>query len=238
MTLPVSVVLPVRNGERFVTQALRSVLMEDVAQIIVVDDHSTDDSARVAGEFLHPTLVPSWMILDNSISDVPGVGSARNLGIGRATEPWIALIDADDIWVRGKTEKQLTDLRTRGLLGHTNAFTSSLVEHFVEPGHEVPETLRQDKLGTIPLFFPSNLLCHREVFERVGGFNPGLVCANDVDWYRRASALGVTRLHLEEVLVRKRVHDQNLSLCQGHDMQKQILQVLAREPAPGMFPIW
>jgi glycosyltransferase involved in cell wall biosynthesis len=235
VTWPVSVVLPVKNGARFIEDALGSVVREDVAQIVVVDDGSSDNTVEIVNKYLKRLGgIVAWQL--HEFGGSHGVGKARNHGLRCVTEDWIALIDADDIWMPGKTSYQLALLR--GLKHPKRAFTSSLVEHFIEPGYEVPDTLRKEKLGTIPLFFPSNLLCHREVFERVGGFDPDLVCANDVDWYRRALALGIERLHIDEMLVKKRVHDQNLSLCQGHDMMKQIMRVVKRPVEPGMFPIW
>jgi glycosyltransferase involved in cell wall biosynthesis len=237
MTLPVSVILPVKNGARFVRDAIDSVLAENVAEFLVVDDGSTDGTAALAVQYLNAHAGDTnWWVMRGPVA---GVGSARNYGLRRSTQPWIALIDADDIWLPGKTKKQLAALeQAEKDYGDMDAFASSRVEHFLDIGYDIPATLRADKLGEIDLFFPSNLLCRRLVFHRVGGFDPDLVCANDVDWYHRAQKLGVRRVHVPEVLVRKRVHDTNLSLCQGHDMQRQIFEVLKRKVEPNMFPVF
>lgn len=243
MTLPVSVIIPVRDS-RFFHEALASAIAEDVQQIIVIcdgafgwaEENDAEENDGFRALLAWPDQLAERNRNDHFISTPPrGVGRARNDALKEADQPYIALLDADDVWMPGKTQKQLDALEA---WPHRRTFTSSLVDQFVSVGFERPATLREDKLGVISLFFPSNLLCHREVFERVGGFDPNLVCANDVDWYRRALGLGIERVHTNEVLVRKRVHDENLSLCQGHDMQRQIFEVLKRKPELGMFPIW
>lgn len=240
MQLPVSVILPVHNGARFVGEAIKSVLVEPVCELIIVDDGSTDgtaDAIRAAVGACSFTGTGGVQVIR---TEHRGVGHARNVALGRTSCSFIACIDADDVWVPGKTKKQLDALRANGANeGRYRAgYAASLVEHFLEDGFVIPETLRTDKLGTIELPFPSNLITQRDVFIQVGGFDPDLVCANDVDWYRRATEIGIDKVVVPEVLVRKRVHDENLSLCQGHDMQRQIFQVIKRKVEPGMFPWW
>ena len=228
--LPVSTILAVRNGERFLGQAIESVLAEPIAELIIVDDGSTDGTHHIISEFERRDS--RVILLRTDATTGSGVGAARNLGLKTSVLPYIAFMDADDIWLPGKTKRQLEKLGYERM-----AYASSDVDHFLEPGYELPKSLRADKLGRISLFFPPNFLAHRYVFEVVGGFDPGLVCANDVDWYRRALALGVTRRHVPEILVRKRVHSSNLSMGQGHDMAQQLLIVARRKVEPRMFPV-
>ena len=233
MTLPVSAVMAVRDGERYISAALFSVLAERVRELVIVDDGSSDDTLAIVNDVLtyREESAPRVIVVSESIG--VGLGAARNLGLRHATMPYIAMIDADDLWVKGKTKKQI-DALTK--MPHP-CYSSTLVDHFVEPGCTPPGTFGPDKLGTIRLNVPSNLLAHRDVFGIVGGFDPMLPSASDVDWFQRAHQLGVRRVEVPEVLMRKRVHDRNLSLDEREDRRGEVVSVLTRKVTPSMFSV-
>ena len=94
--LEIAAVIPCYNGARFLEGAIESVLRQTrpVAQLIVVDDGSTDDSVAIVERFRaagHP--VRSIVAERNG-----GPATARNLGIAAAREPLVAFLDADDRW--------------------------------------------------------------------------------------------------------------------------------------------
>jgi glycosyltransferase involved in cell wall biosynthesis len=100
----VSVIIPVRNGERFVRRTLLSALAQtyDPVEVVVVDDGSTDQT---------PTLVETVAVHDNRVrlfrTRQFGVSAARNLGISRARGELIAPLDADDLWHPEKIARQV-----------------------------------------------------------------------------------------------------------------------------------
>jgi glycosyltransferase involved in cell wall biosynthesis len=91
-TVPVSVVIPAYNSERMLQRALQSVLVQRPApaEIVVVDDASTDGTAAVAEEMGARVIRHERNL---------GEGAARNSGIAAATQPWVALLDSDDEWL-------------------------------------------------------------------------------------------------------------------------------------------
>lgn len=104
--LPVSVVIPNYNGERFVERTLKSVLDQTYQrfEIIVVDDASTD---------LSPALIQAFADKDPRIRLIRlkkngGVSNARNVGIREAKGEYIALLDNDDLWTPDKLERQIS----------------------------------------------------------------------------------------------------------------------------------
>ena len=99
----VDVVIPVYNGVETICDALSSVLNQQgdrVLRIIVVDDGSNDNTAKLVQDLGSPLI---------EIVSTPnqGVAKARNLGIEMSTAEWIAFLDADDLWMPCKLEDQL-----------------------------------------------------------------------------------------------------------------------------------
>ncbi len=89
---PVTAVIPCHNAAPFLAEAIASVRAQTraVTELIVVDDHSTDDSAAIA-EALGATVIRHERCRGN--------GAARNTGLRAATTELVALLDADDIWL-------------------------------------------------------------------------------------------------------------------------------------------
>src|SRR5580698_6296143 len=96
----VSVVIPVRNGVRYLGEAIESVLVQGRrdTEIIVVDNGSTDGSRSVAESF-----GPAVRVIDEPQR---GAAHARNSGVRLARGEYLAFLDADDLWVTGKLERQ------------------------------------------------------------------------------------------------------------------------------------
>ena len=99
-TTPVTVIIPVRNRAAWLGRALASVLGQTLqpAEIVVVDDGSTDDLDRVLAEYPRVRLIRQ---------DAAGAYAARNRGIALSTQPFIAFLDSDDVWHARKLELQM-----------------------------------------------------------------------------------------------------------------------------------
>ena len=106
----VSVIIPVRNGEKYLAQALESVLIQEVPlEVIVIDDGSTDGTLSVLEPYLKR---PDFLLLKNPVS--LGVAASRNEGVRQARGRYVAFLDADDWWAAGKLDRQLTVLNKTG----------------------------------------------------------------------------------------------------------------------------
>lgn len=99
----VSVVIPAFNAERFLAQAIASVLGQTWRglECIVVDDGSTDGTGSVARSFADERMV--HIRKENEAT----VSLARNAGIAAARGDFVAFLDADDVWLPEKVELQL-----------------------------------------------------------------------------------------------------------------------------------
>lgn len=198
----ISVIIPVYNGERYLAEAIESVLVQTYRpiEIIVVDDGSTDNSAGIAQS--HKEI--NYIYQSNQ-----GVSVARNAGIASAQGEFIAFLDADDRWTPDKLSVQMNYL-----LNHPEIqYAIARVKFFLEPGHPIPpglrkELLENDHVGRIP----STLVVRKSLFDVIGKFKPDLTTAEDVDWFTRANDKNVPMVIVSKTLLYKRIHNTNLSL--------------------------
>ncbi len=132
----VTVIVPVYNGERFLAEALQSIVQQNYQplEILVVDDGSTDQSATVAQTF------PGAQILPQAHG---GIASALNHGIRHATGDLFAFLDADDRWLPGKLARQVAELNQHPELDmvftHARQFTRRENENGAEEIFEAPQ---------------------------------------------------------------------------------------------------
>ena len=216
MPLPlVSVVIPVFNGERFLKEALESVLAHDYAplDVVAVDDGSTDASGAI---------LRSYPAVRYEAQHNQGNAAARNRGVAIARGEFIAFIDQDDRWRCGKLRNQIAALGTQQAPGYSLCHCELLLD----AGMALPPTYDANYFSKpFPGYLPSALILHRRAFDRVGPFDTSYRYANDTDWISRATDQGVPCAMLNEVYVDKRVHDTNL----GHnapEMRKDIMRMV------------
>lgn len=124
----VSVIIPAYNRAKTIRRCLDTVLAQTTRphEIIVVDDHSTDETAKIVGEYKNSGV--RCLILERH----SGAQAARNEGIRKAMGDWIAFQDSDDEWLPDKLEKQVKALAEHSfdpwLVVHTNMFCSNSTE--------------------------------------------------------------------------------------------------------------
>ena len=211
----VSVILPVRDGERYLDEAVRSVLGQELAELelVIVDDGSTDSTPRIAASY----PAARYLRLEPC-----GVSAARNAGVQASRGEYLAFLDADDVWHPAKLRSQVDILRRHAEIG----YVTCQAELFLQKGCERPASLKPELFSSPqPALIPSALCVRRSVFERVGPFDPRLALSEDTDWFLRAKDAGFIHHLLPEVLVRKRVHPGSVSL-RGTPGPSPLLSVL------------
>ena len=197
----VSVVIPVFNGERFLREAVQSVLAQNYApvEIIIVDDGSTDGTATVARSF--PETV-CYLHQANK-----GPAAARNRGIERAEGSLIAFADADDLWPAVKLELHLPYLIREPtieiVMGRIQQVLLSKSVTGQTQANEIGEPVFSVNLGSAVI--------RRSVFERVGLFDETMRYSEDVDWFMRAREGGVRIKTIDAITIFYRQHEQNMT---------------------------
>jgi glycosyltransferase involved in cell wall biosynthesis len=182
----VSVVIPFLDAERFIEEAILSVLEQSYQgwELFLVDDGSTDGSTEIARDYAtrHPTSV---RYLEHAGHQNLGKSASRNRAIQNASGKYVAFLDADDVWLSNILEDQLAILESHpdaamvygpiqwwySWTGEPEDFARDYVEELGVPPDAVvePPTLLtlflQDKAAV-----PSDILVRREIIERVGRF--------------------------------------------------------------------
>lgn len=104
--MKISVIIPAYNAEKTIVRAVNSVLEQEYKdlEVIIVDDFSSDGTVRLIAE----TFKNNYKIHVESLSENVGSGAARNIGVRRATGRFLAFLDADDQWLPGKLNSQLS----------------------------------------------------------------------------------------------------------------------------------
>lgn len=221
----VSVVLPMYNRAAYVAEAIASVYAQPspVADVVVVDDGSTDESVAVVERVARPGL--SIVRQSNR-----GIGAARNRGIAAATGDWIAFIDSDDLWEPDKLARQLAAGAGDGadlVFGHLVEFLSP------ERAADLAGTLRV-ATSPVPGLIASTLLARRAAIERIGPFDERLRVGEFVEWMSRARDLGLGIRMIDQTVARRRVHGGNTVLTRSNaDYLRAIKMTLDRRRAGG-----
>ena len=199
--MKISVIIPVYNGERYLPEAIDSVLAQTqpVNEIIVVNDGSSDASESVAKRY--------WKQIRYVYQENSGIGQARNTGINLATGTILGFLDADDLWQEDKIKVQTQvlrdDLNCHLVFGLTRQFISPDL-----PEQEKSKIAVPDK--PMPGYLASSMLIRREAFDRVGRFSSAYKLGEFVDWFARCKETGLAHRLVERVLLNRRIHTDNI----------------------------
>lgn len=220
----VSVILPLYNGEKWIMDAIQSVLGQEYTSIelCVVDDGSSDNSISIVKQVV--TQDQRVKFIHNTKR---GIASARNTGINRASGDIITFIDQDDLWTKNKLTKQIPEL-----LKNPNAIILGNLEQFCDepilPSWAKKEHINQAKPG----WEPGTLMLKKKIIKQFNGFDESLQHGgDDSDFFMRVRDAGVSCIMLDEVILKKRIHQNNTSSLANHqsDLLKNIRASLQRQ---------
>lgn len=220
----VSVVIPAYNAAAYVGAAIDSVLAQTLKdlEIIVVDDGSTDETPLVLERF--------GSRIRAIRQQNRGVSAARNRGIDESHGRYVAFLDADDLWLPAKLQRQIEALAADGV--KQACYTSHLlVTEQLRPlrAHRSPRrsTALDDLLarGNV-IGSPSSVVCERELFSAAGGFDEAFsLCADWEMWLRIAARTDF--LYVDEPLVQYRVRSGSMS-SNVPTLERESLAILRR----------
>ena len=236
--MKVTVLMAARNGLPWVREAIASVLAQTHSdfELLIVDDASTDGTAEAAAAFGDPRI----RVLANELNlgQVPSL----NRGLREARGEYVARLDADDVCLPDRLERQVAVLER----DDTVALVGTWLDVVDERGRlwsklrgrvrDYPEFLFAILADRYPWGHPS-LMFRRDVVLALGGYDETLAPSEDKDLYRRLALDRREARCVEAALVRYRRHERQLSQEQSevqlrHDRASQE-RFLAELVGPG-----
>lgn len=215
----VSVIVPVYNGARYLSESLDSALAQDYSglEVVVVDDGSTDDTPAILERYVqrHGGRVRGIRQANR------GAAAARNAALLAARGEYIAFLDADDLWAPNKVGIQVRHLERHPdvdlvysawtVVESTAAAARARAMMADTSDGEIDEAgsgWLYNELLTDCLLHTTTVILRRRLLESVGLFDAELRRGQDYDYWLRASR--VTRIHkLRSALSIYRLHDSN-----------------------------
>lgn len=217
-----SVVIPLYNKELSIQNTIKSVLEQTYQdfEIIVIDDGSTDNSAKQVRE-----------ISDSRIRLVQqrnqGVSAARNRGINESRFEWIALLDGDDLWEPNHLEEVLKMMHefpdekvyvtsfkysdNREMYKHSRLSPIFKIKNYFR------EALKESLIWT------SIVVIHKSCFDVIGGFNVKLSRGEDLDlWERLAEKFDIIKSHTITAVYRIEAENRSFQRS-SYDIRKSCL---------------
>lgn len=200
MNSVVSVILPVFNGEKYIAQAIESVMAQSYRplELIIVDDGSTDNTAVIVKRFSSSVR---YLFMNNA-----GTGAARNHGVQSAQGDFFAFVDADDLWIADKLTMQMNvfndNPEIEAVFGHVKQFFSPDLDEESRSRLFCPDEL-------IAGYLPYTMLIRRSSFLRVGFFEEHWHVGQDVSWILQARALDIKTMMLPDLVYMRRLHKNN-----------------------------
>jgi glycosyltransferase involved in cell wall biosynthesis len=221
MTPRVSVIMPVYNAEIYVAEAIESVLSQTFTdfEFLIHDDGSTDGSLAIIGDY---AKADDRIVVSSRANE--GLAAALNYLIETARADILARMDADDICMPDRFERQVTYLdRTPDCIllgahettidGDGRPITNLRIptEHPAIDGDNI--------CGVTSIRHPT-VMMRRKVVLQCGGYDPEMVPAEDIDLWLRMAEIGKLA-NIPDIVLKYRVHENSISGSK-RDLQRQM----------------
>ncbi len=201
----VSVIIPARNAQAYIHQALASVLSQTLVdfELIVIDNGSYDKTSQIVSSYALDARVRSLTCVEG------GLVGALNYGLSVAAAGLVARMDADDIMMPDRLQKQYDYMRAH----HDVVALGTQVEYMDDRGNIIDRASRFPETGAQinKTLLKYCCLCHptvmmrKDVIQSIGGYRAAFPAAEDFDlWLRLIEKFEIA--NLPDVLLRYRVH--------------------------------
>lgn len=223
----VSAIIPAYNCADTIADAIASVRAQTWPriEIVICDDGSTDDTARVIAN-VAPDAV--YVRQENA-----GPSAARNTAAAAASGEYLATLDADDYWLPEKTARQLEVLMADPSVGAvaTNGFTERAGRRQLwtrTDGPRLREMTVQEQLRGDLRPISASMVIRSELFRALGGYDTALTCGEDLDLLCRMVASGHRLIYLNEPLYRYVRRSGSITSHTIRERPEDLLRVVAR----------
>src|ERR1700761_935396 len=223
--LAVSVVMPVYNAERFLREAVESILAQSFEEfeLIAIDDGSTDGSAEVLDSYARGDARLRVMRREHA-----GLPATLNAGCALAQGKYIARMDADDIALPARFERQIEFLETHPRVAVLGTQLEQILEdgaHLGVSNHPLEHAEITANMQKFCCIHHPTVMMRATALRTLGGYREAFHGAEDHDlWLRAAEQFELA--NLPEILLRYRLHTQSLSF---QELEQQVMAAMAAE---------
>ena len=220
----VSVIIPAYNAEKYVAEAINSILSQTYKniEVVIIDDASTDGTLKIIQKY---QLKDERIRLYSNEKNM-GIGANRARGIKLAKGEYICWQDADDISLPNRIASQVSYLQGHPDVGVVGGF----IQFFDETGdgvirrYEENDTALRSKIFRYnPIAQPASMF-RSDVYRNVGTYNPDYVVSEDLEMLFRAG----TKYHfanIQEVVLKYRQTMNSLTRSSLRNMEKAALSL-------------
>jgi glycosyltransferase involved in cell wall biosynthesis len=219
-----SVVMPVFNGERFLREAIDSILSQTFSdfELIIINDGSTDGTAAMLDSYARSD--PRVRVYHE---EHKGQVDSYNRGCGLARGKYIAPMDADDVSVPDRLERQIGFLEKHEKVGLLGGAFEGIDDQgrrvFLEQLPLEDESIRAAlRSFSFPMCHPA-VMMRKQAFDATVGYRAAFLPAEDYDLFYRIIE-GWRVANLPDVVLRKRIHSNQYSV---RNLRQSILSLLA-----------
>ena len=206
MPKPVSLIIAARNGTNYLAEAVAGISRQEVrVEVIVVDDGSTDSTAKLAAS------------LGCTVHSIPPSGQprAKNIGLGLAKGEFVLFHDHDDVLRPGALARLLATLKDDTSLAGVMAQAKDFVSPELDSAQASALAPRDE-----PYFgFLGATLFRRRIFDFSGVFAEDHLASDAVDMLARIQAAGLTLCRMPFIAMDRRLHLSNVGRTRGKIMQ-------------------
>jgi glycosyltransferase involved in cell wall biosynthesis len=220
----VSVITTVFNGAAYLRESIDSVLAQTLPplELIVIDDGSVDETPAILesyGDAIRMKRQPNG-----------GQSAAMVAGIAMARGEMLAFNDADDLWAPRKNESQVraleADTTLDAVFGHAEQFVSPELNDDAQHRLAPPNPILAGEVATC-------MTIRRAAYDRIGSLDPSLDSSYFIDWLGRAKAGGMRSLMLDDIVLLRRLHENNWGRRESQARDRLLLTALRRHIVRG-----
>ena len=237
----ITVLIPAHNAQRTLDATLKSLSAQTFKDfcVLLVDDASTDDTAAIAASFAHQMIVNVLTLAHNQ-----GVAATLNHGLRQILSPYIARLDADDIALPTRLEKQFTHLEAHPHIDVCSSWMELFYEDHSRPNATLVKpqddaVIKTSLVQYCPMSHGASLF-RKSFFDDVGLFDVRLDFAEDYDLWCRGALLGKCYTNLPEALTLYRQHSTQVGQQKRHlqferdlAIKRKYISALLGGTAPG-----
>ena len=215
MNALISIIIPVKNGSKYIEEALNGIIAQKMnVEIIVVDDASTDNTVKIAQGY-------GCKIVKHEISK--GQIAGKNSGIKAAEGEYILFHDHDDIMTEGALQRLYSELSADNSVSAVQAKVQDFYSRELSE-----DEIRNTQIKKEPYWglFTGAILIRKNVFDKIGLFDESIRAGEIIEWKSKMDSNGLKIKKIDFVSTMRRIHTTNFGRTDRQEEFKNYAAIL------------